>query len=236
MTNRLIIILPTYNEATNIKAILQKIYQEMPQVSVLVVDDNSPDGTSKIVQALQVDHPSLELYLRVKKEGLGKAYIDAFKRVLAKDQFDWMIMMDADGSHDPCYLKEMVDYTENFDCLIGSRYVLNGQTVGWELWRRILSRFGNWYCRAVTGMPINDCTGGFNMMRVDTIRKLNFNKIDLSGYAFIMELKYSLFKVGARFKEIPIIFHNRRGGESKLSNHIIGEGILAPWKMILRNK
>ncbi len=130
----------------------------------------------------------------------------------------------------------MAEQADRFDCLIGSRYVLNGRTVGWELWRRILSRFGNWYCRVITRMPINDCTGGFNMMRVTTMKKLDFNTIDLSGYAFIMELKYSLFKAGARFKEIPIIFNNRRGGESKISNHIIGEGILAPWKMIWRKR
>ncbi len=236
MNQRLIIVLPTYNEAANIAGILADLNQAVPEAAIMVVDDNSPDGTAKIVQDLQGRYPKLRLYSRAGKEGLGKAYIDAFQKVLAEEAYDWVLMMDADFSHDPKYIPQMLSVSDNFDCVIGSRYCVGGATAGWEWWRQILSKFGNLYCRVVTGLPINDCTGGFNLMRVSVLGRLNFNVIDLSGYAFIMELKYSLFKAGTRFQEIPIIFHNRRGGESKLSNHIIGEGIIAPWKMIIRKK
>jgi dolichol-phosphate mannosyltransferase len=143
-------------------------------------------------------------------------------------------MMDADWSHQPKYLPDLFRFIDHYDVVIGSRYIKEGMTVGWEWWRKWLSKCGNFYCRAVTGLPINDCTGGFNIVKADSLRQVDLAKIDLSGYAFIMELKYGLYRAGATFFEFPIVFINRRGGESKLSNHIIGEGLLAPWKMVWR--
>jgi dolichol-phosphate mannosyltransferase len=236
MNQRLIIVLPTYNEVANIAGIIHGLIETVPEADILVVDDSSPDGTAEVVKDIQGKFSRVSLYSRAGKEGLGKAYIDAFQKVLAMGLYDWALMMDADFSHDPKYIPLMLSVRDQFDCVIGSRYCRGGSTVGWEWWRQVLSKFGNLYCKAVTGLPINDCTGGFNLIRASFLQKLDFSKIDNSGYAFIMELKYSLFKVGARFTEIPIVFSNRRGGESKLSNHIIGEGILAPWKMIWRNK
>ena len=125
----------------------------------------------------------------------------------------------------------MLKKSEMFSVVIGSRYVSGGGTVGWEPWRRILSLGGNFYCRNITGLPVMDCTGGFNVIRADLLRKLDFSKMDMSGYAFIMELKYLLHKAGGKFFEVPITFVNRTGGESKISSHIISEGIVAPWKI-----
>jgi dolichol-phosphate mannosyltransferase len=158
--------------------------------------------------------------------------VNAFKKVLKEDSVRNIVMMDADFSHDPVYLLEMLKKSRDFSVVIGSRYVEGGKTVGWELWRRILSSFGNLYCRSITGLPIRDCTGGFNVISAKLLRKIDFAKLDMSGYAFIMQLKYLLYKNGATFYEVPIIFKNRRSGETKISGHIISEGLLAPVKML----
>ena len=229
-----VIIIPTFNEKENISTLIREIFDVVPSAHVLVVDDNSPDGTGNIVTALKKTFPNLALFSREKKEGLGKAYLSAFRKVLEDENLRSIVMMDADLSHHPEYLKVMFQAMDSYDVVIGSRYISGGGTQGWELWRRMLSLFGNMYCKLLTRMPIHDCTGGFNAIRAEMLRKVNLSGIDLSGYAFIMELKYALFKAGARFLEIPIIFTNRAGGESKISGHIISEGILAPWKIILK--
>lgn len=229
------ILVPTYNEKENIAQLVQEIFEIVPEwVFVTVVDDNSPDGTGNIVETLKKKFPRLSLFRRKEKEGLGKAYLDAFQRVLVDKEVEFVMMMDADFSHHPRYLPEILSKRDKFDMVIGSRYVPTGGTEGWELWRRALSFGGNLYCRFITRMPITDCTGGFNLVRADLLRRVNLSNLGASGYAFVMELKYLLFKNGARFLEVPIIFKNRTGGESKISNHIISEGIFAPWKMILK--
>ena len=225
------IIIPTYNEFENIQVIIPRIFDIVPDTSVLVVDDNSPDGTKEAVNDLKRKYPNLSLLSRSRKEGLGKAYTDAFKEVL-KDVPDIIIMMDADLSHDPKYLLEMMRQARLFDLVIGSRYVQGGATVGWELWRKALSFFGNLYARLVTNLPAYDLTAGFNCINVAYLQKVNLESIDSSGYAFQIELKYLLRKAGAKLVEIPITFVNRTGGESKISNHIISEGIMAPWKIL----
>jgi dolichol-phosphate mannosyltransferase len=227
-----VIILPTYNEKENIGNIVPLIFSTVPDIHILVADDNSPDGTADVVSELMKHYPNLSLISRPQKNGLGKAYINAFNHVLKDPEVSNVIMMDSDLSHQPKYLPEMLRQSERADVVIGSRYVKGGGTSGWELWRRILSFCGNFYCRTVTRMPIFDCTAGFNVIRADLIRKVDFSKADLSGYAFIMQLKYRLHKLGGKFYEVPIIFVNRVGGESKMSSHIISEGILAPWKMV----
>lgn len=226
-----LIVIPTYNEKDNIEGIVSAIFKIAPGIKILVVDDNSPDKTSEVVKSLQSEYPNLSLFERPRKEGLGRAYLDAFRLILKDNLAEHIIMMDADFSHDPKYLPEMLETAKNFDVVIGSRYVRGGGTVGWEAWRRFLSKFGNLYSRMVTGMPIFDCTGGFNLIKTDFLRKIDLSSVAMSGYAFQIELKYLLWRTGARFKEIPIIFKNRLNGESKISNHIIREGILAPWKI-----
>ncbi len=229
-----VIIIPTYNERENIKALIPLIFKITSDIRVVVVDDNSPDGTSNTVLELSRQYPNLCLISRPVKKGLGQAYINAFAEVLEDREVRTIIMMDADLSHEPKYLPEMIKKREKFEVVVGSRYIKGGGTVGWEIWRRVLSFLGNFYCWIITGMPIHDCTGGFNVISADLMRKIDLSKLDMSGYAFIMQLKYLLYKAGATFIEVPIIFQNRSQGQSKISSHIISEGVLAPWKMIMR--
>ena len=231
-----IIILPTYNERENITKIIPKIFSIVPDIFVLVVDDNSPDGTADEVIALQPTFPNLKLYRRKGKDGLGRAYIDAIQKILKQnpENLKSIFTMDADCSHEPERLPEFLKEIENNDLIIGSRYTKGGKTPNWELWRKILSRGGNFYCKTITRMPISDCTAGFNCMRVDFLKKIDLNKLSASGYAFLMEIKYLFWKSGANIKEIPIEFRLREGGESKLSQSIIKEGLLTPWRLIFR--
>lgn len=241
-----VIVIPTYNERENIRTLVPAIFAAVPTVSILVVDDHSPDGTAAEVRTLQSRFPCVSLLERSGKEGLGRAYIHAFTTVLADPTLTTVTMMDADYSHDPQYLPAMFAASRaGASVVVGSRHMRGGATVGWELWRRILSFGGNFYCRLITGLPIYDCTGGFNVMHAVLLRKIDFSTFDLSGYAFIMELKYALWKAGRQqaslapqageiFKEIPIVFRNRVEGESKISFNIIREGIIAPWKMIFK--
>ncbi len=227
-----VIIVPTYNERENISIIIPLIVTHAPHAEVLVVDDNSPDGTGEAVRELGKSYPQVSLYAREQKNGLGRAYLDAFRRVLERPDIRSITIMDADMSHDPKYLPQLFAGLDAVDIVIGSRYVPGGALEGWELWRKILSRWGNAYARTIAEMPIYDCTGGFNTMRADALRKLDFAMLErFHGYAFMMALKFLLIKRGARFQEIPIVFKNRRLGDSKISQNIIREGIVAPWKL-----
>ena len=230
-----IVLVPTYNEKENIAALIKDIFTSAPNIFIRVVDDNSPDGTARIVQELTNTYPNLSLMRRAGKEGLGIAYIDAFRAVLAEPDVRSLIMMDADFSHDPKYLPEMLRLIEANDAVIGARYIAGGGTEGWEWHRKMLSRFGNLYCRMITRMPIHDCTGGFNCIRIDMLRKIDLVKLSrFKGYAFMMALKYNLWSANARVSEIPIIFKNRTLGASKISQSIIREGIIAPWRIMMQ--
>ena len=229
-----VIVLPTYNERENIIRLIPLIFSQMPDIHILVVDDNSPDGTGSAVETLTAQYSNVSLLRRANKEGLGKAYIHAFREVLKDETVDTVVMMDADLSHDPSYLPRMLGMRESHDVIIGSRYVAGGSTEGWEKWRLLLSFFGNRYARFITGLPIHDITAGFIAIHTRLLRNIPFADIDSSGYAFIIELKYLLWKAGARMYEVPIVFRNRAEGESKISSHIISEGIIAPWKIRFR--
>lgn len=226
-----VVIIPTYNEKENIEVLVPQLFSLLPGISVVVADDNSPDGTAKTVLDLRYKYPNLSLISRQSKDGLGRAYINAFNEVLKDSTVSKIVMMDADLSHHPKYLVEMLKKSKEYSVVVGSRYVAGGKTEGWETWRRLLSFMGNFYCRTITKMPIKDCTGGFNIISADLLRKVDFTKMDMSGYAFIMEIKYLLYKAGGVFFEVPIVFQNRARGETKISGHIISEGIIAPWKI-----
>ena len=229
-----VILIPTYNERENVLALISRITDFMPDASVLVIDDNSPDGTGAAIRTLMAANSRVNLLSRPKKEGLGRAYLDAFRTVLRDNKVEWVVMMDADHSHDPQYLPAMRAVVDSSDIVIGSRYIRGGGTLGWELWRKLLSRYANVYCRIITGMPVADATAGFNMLRASFLRAVPLEKLSSSGYAFQIELKYLLHRHHARFAEVPIIFKERREGESKISRHIISEGLIAPWKMRFR--
>jgi dolichol-phosphate mannosyltransferase len=228
------IIIPTYNERENVKKLIPEIFKHAPRVSVIVVDDNSPDQTGEAVEELSNHFPKLSLFSRKSKEGLGRAYSDAFKKCVVDSSIEAVVMMDADFSHHPSYLPTLFKAGKEHDLVVASRYVKGGKTEGWELWRRLLSFWGNFYSRFVTGLPVKDTTGGFNFIKTSMLQKIDLNSFDNSGYAFQIELKHELVSKGAKVIEIPIVFKNRLEGESKISNHIIREGILAPWKILFK--
>lgn len=232
MARKAALVLPTYNERENMQALIPAVYALLPELTIYVVDDNSPDGTALAVLELQQSYPNLRLVRRAKKDGLGRAYLHGFKEALKDPAVEAIFMMDGDLSHDPAHMPEMLALQSTHDLVIGSRYISTGRTLGWELWRRLLSRYGNVYARTILGVPYRDCTSGYNCIRASLLRSLDFNRLNLSGYAFIMHLKYLLHSAGARTLEIPITYKNRTVGKSKISNHIIAEGIIAPWKML----
>ncbi|MFA4941997.1 MAG: polyprenol monophosphomannose synthase [Patescibacteria group bacterium] len=230
-----IILLPTYNERENVRIIIPEIFADYPKIHIMVVDDSSPDGTAEEVEKLMPKYPNLSILKRKGKEGLGKAYVDAMQRVREDEEIRSIITMDADGSHGVEYLKDFLREINDYDLVIGSRYVKNGGVENWEFWRRNLSRFGNIYAKILTGLPINDFTAGFMCIRREFLEKMDFDKISASGYSFMMEIKFNLIKVlGARVKEVPIIFKRRREGESKISGHIIKEGLKIPWLLFFK--
>ncbi|MDP3999632.1 MAG: polyprenol monophosphomannose synthase [bacterium] len=231
-----IIVIPTYNEKANISLLLEKIWGLLPDTYAMVVDDNSPDGTAEVVEKLKIRYPNLLLLKRPGKDGLGKAYIAAFRNIFANYNFTTITMMDADLSHDVKYLPEMLRLSENFGLVIGSRYILGGGvTQKWGAGRRLLSAAGNLYLKIIFHRyPIQDWTTGYNVIRVNVLKKVNFDELNPRGYAFISSLKYRLAKAGAAIKESPIFFEERNGGESKMSLFIILEGLILPWKIIFQ--
>lgn len=228
------ILLPTYNENSNIEGILRRIFEILPNAEVLVIDDTSPDGTAATVTGLRAEFANLQLLVRPRREGLGKAYlagIEASLRTQPAASADALITMDADFSHDPAHLPALVEAGHSHDLVIGSRYVKGGGVADWEPWRRALSSGGNLYSRAITGLPVSDATSGFQLMRTTALRGLNRATIAASGYAFQIELKYRLWRHGATLTEVPIVFQARRGGESKITGHIVREGMLTPLRL-----
>jgi dolichol-phosphate mannosyltransferase len=230
-----IILLPTYNERRNIEPIISQIFNLHPEIYILVIDDNSPDRTAEAVKQFMKKYPHLSLLERQKKTGLGDAYKDAISRVILDEEVKSIITMDADGSHDPEYLKELLSQSNDYDLVIGSRYIKGGGVENWEFWRRYLSKFGNLYSKILTGLKISDLTAGFMCINRKTLEKVDLTKIGSTGYSFLIELKFYLIKkCQVRAVELPIIFKSRRGGESKLSNQIIGEGLKTPLRIFFR--
>ena len=222
-----LIVIPTYNEVENISSLLEKINSTLIgyDFSVLVVDDNSTDGTKDVLSELKLKYPNLFVLERSEKLGLASAYIDGFKFGLKKG-FNYFIQFDADFSHNPIYLPQMFDELLEFDVVIGSRNIKNGGVKNWGILRNLISKGGSFYSRLVLNCPIHDLTGGFNGWRKDVLEKINFEKIISKGYCFQIEMKYRAFKNGARIKEFPIIFKDRTQGKSKMSKNIFFEALL----------
>ena len=227
-----VVLLPTYNERENISLLVREITACEKEIRIVVIDDNSPDGTGALVRELMKEYPNLALFSRTEKQGLGEAYKAGMRHVLADPNVERVITMDADGSHSPEYLPVLL--SRDADLVIGSRYVMGGGIQNWEPWRQALSYGGNLYAHALTGLPIKDLTSGFMCVRADMLRKVDFSKIHASGYAFQIEIKFHIFyALHGRVLEIPIVFKSRRGGESKISNHIIREGLKTPLRLFL---
>jgi dolichol-phosphate mannosyltransferase len=219
------VILPTYNEAENLERIVGAVLEQLPpSATVLVVDDNSPDGTGEIADRLARSNESVRVLHRARKEGLGPAYLAGFHVALDAGA-QRIIEMDADFSHDPSYLPRLIGAAENADLVIGSRYVPGGGVTEWGPMRRFISRGGSAYARMALGLPIRDLTGGFKCFRREVLEAINLDTIEARGYAFQVETTYRAIKAGFRVVEIPIVFRDRRDGTSKMRGAIVAEAI-----------
>jgi len=222
---RVLIVIPTYNEVENIKPITSAVLASTPeQVHILVVDDGSPDGTGLLADKISSEHSRVHVLHRSKKQGLGPAYIAGFQWGF-ENHFEQFIEMDADFSHDPKFLPEMLSRLTKYDYVIGSRYVPGGGTVNWGLLRKIISRGGSFYARLVLGAPIRDFTGGFNGWHRKVLEAIQLRTLEAGGYSFQIELKYRAFKKGFQGTEFPILFEDRRVGKSKMSYKIVIEAL-----------
>lgn len=229
-----IILIPTLNEGDNLKDLIPAIFGLMPDIYVLIVDDNSSDGTEELMNSFKQKFSNLFFISRKNNFGYGRACIDGFGWILNNKNFDFIVTMDADFSHDFNAIPPLLEKLKNSDVVVGSRYVKGGGIKNWNFLRRILSKFANLYVKVILRLPIIDITTGFNAYRVDSLKKINLNEINSNGYAFLVELKYQLFRAGRRFTEHPILFSERREGQSKMSGKIIWESIQLPWKLIVR--
>jgi dolichol-phosphate mannosyltransferase len=222
------VILPTYNEAENLERIVIAVLEQLPDSGrVLVVDDNSPDGTGAIADRLADSNETVSVLHRPRKEGLGPAYLAGFHVALDAGA-QRIVEMDADFSHDPAYLPKLIGAAEHYDLVIGSRYVPGGGVTEWGPVRRFISRGGSSYARVALGLPIRDLTGGFKCFRREVLETINLDTIQARGYAFQVETTYRAIRAGFRVVEIPIVFRDRADGTSKMSRSIVAE---AMWRV-----
>jgi dolichol-phosphate mannosyltransferase len=222
------VILPTYDEAENLERIANAVLEQLPASGrVLVVDDNSPDGTGEIADRLAASNDSVSVLHRERKEGLGPAYLAGF-HVALDGGAERIVEMDADFSHDPAYLPKLIGAADEADLVIGSRYVAGGGVTDWGPMRRFISRGGSAYARWALGLPIRDLTGGFKCFRREVLESINLDTIEARGYAFQVETTYRAIKAGFRVVEIPIVFRDRTDGTSKMSKSIVAE---AMWRV-----
>ena len=227
-----IVVVPTYNERENIGPLVDAIETSGVDCDILVVDDNSPDGTGQLVDDLARTHPRLSALHRPGRGGLGSAYVEGFRRVLQQG-YRHVVSMDADLSHDPRYLPAMIAATSDHDLVVGSRYMTGVCVVNWPIWRLVLSVGANTYARVITGLSLRDCTSGFQCFRAEALRALSLDAIRSNGYSFLIELKYRAHRAGFRLGEVPIVFVDRRIGISKITRREIYASILTVWKLRL---
>lgn len=227
---RALIVLPTYNEADNLGPITAAILEATPEVDILVVDDNSPDGTGRLADELASREPRLSVLHRPGKQGLGQAYLAGFD-VARKAGYELVLEMDADFSHDPKYLPEMIARAETADLVIGSRNVDGGGSINWGVGRQVLSKGGSLYARTILGVPVRDLTTGFKCFRREVLEAVDLDSVTSTGYSFQIELTYRAIRAGFRVEEMPIVFVDRRVGQSKMSRAIFMEALWRVWAM-----
>ena len=229
---RACVVLPTYNERENLPHIAPAILAASPELDLLVVDDNSPDGTGALADELARDDPRVRVLHRERKEGLGRAYLAGFAQALAAG-YGRILEMDADFSHDPQRLPALLAASREVDVALGSRYVDGGGTVNWGLGRRLLSRGGSFYARTILGLGVRDLTGGFKCFRREVLLAIDLPTVMCTGYAFQIELTYRAVRRGFRVVEVPILFEDRRVGRSKMSRRILLEAVAKVWSIRL---
>ncbi|MEK7556442.1 MAG: polyprenol monophosphomannose synthase [Patescibacteria group bacterium] len=229
------VVIPTYNERENIQKMIPALFQQnIPNLSVLIVDDSSPDETGEVVKELQSRYPTLHLLTRPKKSGLGHAYVHGFNYAIERGA-DAIVQMDADFSHDPADVSPLLKALETkpADLVIGSRYISGIRVINWPLRRLILSATANMYAKIVTGIPFEDITGGFKAWRSEVLRSIDLPSIQADGYGFQIVTTYRTWKKKARITEVPIVFTERRAGQSKMSKQIVFEAMWLVWKLRL---
>lgn len=227
-----VVVIPTYNESDNIERLTQEVLAQQPNLHVLIVDDNSPDGTGLLADRMAAASDRVHALHRSGKLGLGSAYRDGFRHALAMGA-DFIIEMDADFSHDPAMLPRFLQQMGNYDLVIGSRYLNGVSVVNWPLRRLMLSYFASIYTRMITGLQISDCTSGFKCFSRKVIEAINLDSITSDGYSFQIEMNYRCMEKGFRIGEIPIIFIDRHAGTSKMSKKIVREAVWMVWKLKL---
>lgn len=228
--------MPTYNERENAPGICERLFAALPDVDLLFVDDNSPDGTGQLLDEFAAKDPRVHVMHRAGKLGLGTAYVEGFQWALARG-YEYVFEMDADGSHDPKYLPQMLALAEDgADVVVGSRNVPGGGTVNWGIGRKIISRGGSFYARTILGIDVRDVTAGFICWRRRALEALDLATLGSNGYMFQIETKYRALQAGMKIVETPIIFVDRRVGQSKMSRAIVGEALLKVWGLRLRHR
>ncbi len=231
---KVIIVIPTYNEIENIGTLLDILRKKYPRYDVLIVDDNSPDGTWQYVQEKGKEDDKIHLIKRERKLGLGTAYVAGFKYAI-ENGFDAVVQMDADFSHDPEKIKDLVENLNEVDLVIGSRYIMGVNVINWPMSRLLLSYFANVYTKIITGLPVRDATGGFKAIRREVLQSIDLDNIRSNGYAFQIEVNFKAWKKGFKIKEIPIVFTDREEGSSKMSKAIVREAVFMVWKLRFRS-
>lgn len=227
--SRILVIIPTYDEADNLPRIVPRVLEQDERIDVLVVDDASPDGTGEIADEMAEANPRIFVFHRPKKSGLGRAYLDGFRYGLEQG-YDILFEMDADFSHPPEALPTLISKLDDADVVIGSRYVDGRVTVSnWPMSRLLISYFGSRYARVITGMPVRDGTGGFNGWKRSVLEGVKLERVQSNGYAFQIELKFRAWRAGFKLVESPILFTERDTGESKMSKKIVREAIWRVW-------
>lgn len=234
MAERALVVVPTYNESVNLPLIVPQILAQDPRLDVLIVDDNSPDGTGQVADQMAAAEPRVHVLHRPGKGGLGKAYLAGFRWALERD-YELIFEMDADFSHDPKFLADFLRAAEDADLVIGSRYKTGVNVINWPISRLLLSLGANLYARIVTGLPLTDCTGGFKCFRREVLEAIDLDQVRSNGYAFQIEMSFRAWKKGFRLKEIPIIFHDRVEGQSKMSRKIVREAVWMVWWLRLQS-
>ena len=228
-----LVIVPTYNERDNLPAIVAAVHEQLAEADVLVVDDNSPDGTGAVADEIAARDPKVHVLHRPGKQGLGTAYVAGFKWALSRD-YQFLFEMDCDFSHDPKYLPVMLARARSgADLVLGSRYVAGGGTVNWGPMRKFISRGGSFYARTILGIDVRDVTGGFKCFRRATLEALDLDSVSAQGYGFQIEMTYRAIKHGLNVEEVPIVFVDRRVGQSKMSKKIFLEALTLVWKLRL---
>jgi dolichol-phosphate mannosyltransferase len=228
-----LLVIPTYNEIENIEKIIQIVLEKSPILDVLVVDDNSPDGTAALVKNMMQNEPRIRLIERPRKMGLGSAYVAGFKYALSRD-YDHILEMDADFSHNPDDLPRLLEAAQRYDLVIGSRYSDGVNIINWPFRRLLISYFASKYVRVITGMPIKDPTGGFKCFHRKVLETIDLDRILSDGYAFQIEMNFRAWAHGFSIKEIPIIFTERMNGVSKMNRSIVWEAAWMVWHLQLR--